>query len=277
MRHRVLIAVGTIWMAASAPHVLADRVHLVGGAVIEGKATRQGDKVVVEVESGEVALPASDVQRIEVSESDVERADVMFAKIAPRDLDGLFEFANFCRDHGMAGRERMALQRVIDVAPDNEQARARLGFVRADGTWIKREDQLRAQGLVEYEGKWITRADMLQLERMRAETETARLTRDKAQAEARKAEAEADDARAKQATPPVPPAVVATTTTPAYATYAWPAAYPPPYAYPVGAGGGRVRCAHGRRGGCFDEPAPSRSTHAAFPIPGAKDPFDYFR
>ena len=273
MMKNVLIAAGVLWAALWAPLARADRVHLVSGAVIEGKATRQGDKVVVEVDSGELALPADEVQRVESSESDVQRADAMYARLGPHDAGGLVAFANFCRDHGMKGREQMALQRVIELAPDHAQARARLGYVRADGTWIKREEQLRAQGLVEYEGKWVTRAEMLQLERLRADAETARHARDKAQAEARKAASEAEQARVRAAETPVPApesAAPATTTfvAPAFAEYAWPSAY------------ATRPCARMRRGVCIDaEPLPprERSTHPAFPIPGVKDPFDYLR
>jgi hypothetical protein len=277
MRHRTLCAVATLWMAAAAAHAHADRIHLVGGTIIEGKATRQGDKVVVEVESGELALPADEVKRIEIAESDVQRADAMYGKLAPRDVEGLIAFANFCRDHGMGSREQMALERVIDVAPDHAQARARLGYVRANGAWIKREAQMREQGMVEYEGKWITRAELLQLERLHAEAETARLARDKAQADAKKAEAEAEAERARTertaaaaATPPLAVPVV-----PPYPAYSWPAAYPVPYSYTAP---GYGRCEHGRHGrGCSDEPPPPRAPHSVFPIPGARDPFVYFR
>ena len=66
-----------------AGHASADRVHLVSGSVIEGRAKRDGDRVVVEVDSGELALPASEVARIESSESDLQRVDAMSSLMWP--------------------------------------------------------------------------------------------------------------------------------------------------------------------------------------------------
>src|SRR4029077_2055128 len=84
-----------------ASHASADRVHLVGGNVIEGKATRSGDKVIVELESGQVVLPADSVQRIEAAESDVQRFEARYAKLARGDVKGMMALADFCRDHDM--------------------------------------------------------------------------------------------------------------------------------------------------------------------------------
>ena len=49
----------------------ADRTFLAGGGVIEGKATRKAGRVLIEVEAGEIALPAEAVTRIVKSESTV--------------------------------------------------------------------------------------------------------------------------------------------------------------------------------------------------------------
>jgi hypothetical protein len=136
----------------------ADQVHLVGGSMIEGKASRKGDKVVIEIESGEIALSASEVEAIEPGPSPVQRFEAMHAKVGARDARALLALANFCRDHDMKERERLLLLRVVDLTPENPEVRARLGYVKSDAGWVKREQQLRDRGLVQYDGRWAPRA-----------------------------------------------------------------------------------------------------------------------
>ncbi len=178
----------SLWLAlavCSLPlQARADRVHLVGGAVIEGDATRVGEKVLLEVQSGQLTLPVASVVRIEESETDVERVQKRLDKLRPDDVNGLLALASFCRDHDMRGRERELLQKVIAVAPDHPEARARLGYVKgAEGHWLTRDEQRRAQGLVLYAGSWLTPAQRLELEQREAEARLAKIARDKAELE----------------------------------------------------------------------------------------------
>jgi hypothetical protein len=283
---RLVGAVGFAWLCAASSHAAADRVHLTSGSVIEGKAVRQGDKVVIEVESGEIAVPADSVTQIESKESDVQHVDALLEKLAPGDVEGLLRVANFCRDHDMSARERAMLERVIEVVPDHAEARARLGYVRANSTWIKREDQLRAQGLVEYEGRWITPAAVAELERSRAQTEAAVHAREMARIEARRAEAEAERARmvAEASSAPAPyPTYAPYAAYTSYPTYSSPyVRYAAPYVrysspYASAPGTSPVRCARTRGGGCGEPPPTYTPSRAPFPIAGVRDPFDYFR
>jgi hypothetical protein len=255
----------------------ADRVYLSSGNVIEGKAQRRDDKVIVELESGEISLPAETVVRIEAAESDVQRVDARYAKLKQGDVKGLIALADYCRDHGMREREHKLLIEVIDHEPNHAEARARLGYVRSDAGWITREEQMRAQGLVLYEGRWLTREQMLELQRLEAQTEAARrqrdeaqlaverqkLERDRAQAEAELAEAErsAQTANATDVSEPAP-------SVPHYVSWGAPFV---DYA-DCGASIGphhRGRC---RR------PAPHVAHHPSSLLSvGAKDPFDYLR
>lgn len=134
--------------------VYADQVHLVGGSTIEGKASRKGDKVVIEIESGEIALSASEVAAIEPGPSPVQRFEAMHAKVGARDARALLVLANFCRDHDMKERERLLLLRLLELTPEQPEVRARLGYVKTDAGWVKREQQLRDQGFVHYDGRW---------------------------------------------------------------------------------------------------------------------------
>jgi hypothetical protein len=158
----------------------ADRVHLVDGAVIEGKATRQGNKVVIELESGQVTLAASDVAKIESGSSPVQRFEQLEAEQRGRGVEGLMVLADYCRDHGMHARERTLLKSVLEQQPDHGAARARLGFVKSDAGWITREEHLRAQGFVQDGGEFITREQLAEREQQRATAEAAKHEREQA-------------------------------------------------------------------------------------------------
>lgn len=261
----------------------ADRVHLSGGSVVEGKATRQGDRVVVEVESGELTLPAESVERIETADSDIQRFEARYAKWKPGDVKGLMALADFCRDHELRAREQRMLQKVVELAPDHKEARARLGYVHTDNGWVTREEQLRAQGLVQHDGQWVTREQLLAIERAQAQADTAAHERDKAQAELEAKRLELEKARASKDAAQASPQNAAAQPQPSYATgYAYPTYAPyttvtpytsySPYA-PYAASSGRcwdARCSRAA-------PPPAAPRHASFPIAGVRDPFDYFR
>ncbi len=64
MKARALLIMVALFFAGL-PLARADRVHLVDGGVLEGKVETQGDKVVVELDSGTLSLPRESVKRVE--------------------------------------------------------------------------------------------------------------------------------------------------------------------------------------------------------------------
>ncbi len=272
MRWAIATIIGLVLGCVLAAHVRADEVHLVGGAVIEGKATRRGDKVLVEVESGQISLPAESVERIVGGESDVQRFEALYAKLQAGDIKALLSLANFCRDHGMVERERQMLQKVIELSPDHADARARLGFVRADAGWIKREEQLRQAGFVPHEGRWVSRQELLELERLQAQTTTAEHERDKAQAELQSKTLELSSRHAQVAHQDQLAAEQAQRAQALPLTTQTPFMYYTPYA-PYGGYGAGWNMNQGAP--VAPRRAPTRADN--FPIPGVRDPWDFIR
>jgi hypothetical protein len=179
LKYRVTLALGlgSVALCTTIP-ARADRTFLVGGTVLEGKATRKGNKVIVQVESGEVAVPADSVQRIETSESVVGKFEALYAALPPGDAKARLALADYCRDHGMRSDEHRLLVAVLDIDRDNADARARLGYVKTETGWVTRADAMRAKGMVEHEGQWISRADLAQLEREQSERQAAAARRE---------------------------------------------------------------------------------------------------
>ena len=260
MRHSLLgpIAIG-MWVVASG--VRADEVHLVGGTQLEGKATRHGDKVVVEMESGQITLSADGVERIERGRSNVERYQELASKLKPNDVQARLSLADFCRDHDMRAHERELLHQVIEIEPNQAQARARLGYVKTDAGWITRDEQLRAQGYVREEGQWVAPEKALELQRLRAQSAAAASEREKAQTELelkkvelqqRKLELDADEAKA--------------------AERAAQATQPNMYSYPYGVVGYGVPFGYGIAPRSYRVPANASAPGPSFPINGVRDP-----
>ena len=169
--------------ALSAGAARADRVVLAGGTVVEGKAARRGDQVVIQIESGEITLPRDAVVRIEKRESALDRYAALRAALRPGDLKGLLSLADHCRDHGLRAEEQRTLRDVLELDRDHEQARLRLGYVKTEAGWVTRADAFRARGMVQRDGRWVTRSESMEIDRLHLEEETALLRRDQAETE----------------------------------------------------------------------------------------------
>jgi hypothetical protein len=178
----IVISLALAVCALTAP-ALADKVYLVGGGILEGEVTRAGSKVLIEIPSGVVALPAGSVERIEKGESKLRRFEARYAALRTGDVRGRLALAEFCRDNDMATREKLMLREVLAIDVDNAAARARLGYVNSEHGWLTKEASMRAQGLVERDGRWMSEREALELERTRLDTEAAAERRKTAEAE----------------------------------------------------------------------------------------------
>ena len=233
----VLIAI-----ALAGPHLAhADDIYLRGGAKLEGRATREGDTVVVRMESGEVRLPSETVERIETRVSHADVVERKRAALRADDIEGRLELAAYCREHDLRATERALLLEVLDRAPNHARARRLLGFVKTDAGWVDRSRELQAERDADQRAR---------LERMHAEARDAE--RAKAEREVKQAELEAQRAREDAARARAEAAAAQ------QQPYLWaPANYEP-----------RGRRPERRQTTPQASPAPS------FPINGARDPRD---
>jgi hypothetical protein len=221
---------------AQASIATADRVVLVSGAVLEGKVERDGDKVVVETDSGKVALPADMVKRIEASHSDVQEFEARLARLARDDVAGLLALANYCRDHEMPARETEVL----------------LGYVKTPSGWMTQDELMEARGMVKYEGQWISREQLHEIESSLLDAQAAQLDGERERARALQAEFDAEQGEYQS---------WFGTQTPAYSTY-W-------YGYGSGFsyGSGRHYRPYGHSSGYMPERRFSYGTAGAYRPP----------
>lgn len=143
------LGAGLLWLAAPYGQAHADKVHLQGGSVLEGKVAREGDKVLVRLESGSIRLEAASVLRIEVGETALERITKRRAALAEAAVAERMELANVCRTAELGRCERELLEEVIAREPNHAEARARLGYVRGESGWLTREEQTARAAAIE--------------------------------------------------------------------------------------------------------------------------------
>lgn len=250
----------TLLVGSLATGAQADKVYLVGGSVIEGKATRSGNKIVVEVAAGTLTLEASSVARIEPGTTPLQWLSARRIALPRGAIAERLQLADDYREEGLRSAAFELLREVLALEPDNEQARQRLGFVRTEHGWVDGEQQLRAQGYVKRGEAWLSPAQAAELARTELARQTAELARQTAELERQKAEVElkarrAELARAEPHAHPPEPAPL----TP------WFFGYPARASSPPLVGGWQPNALL----------TPARASLAPFPINGVRDPRSY--
>ena len=178
--------------------LLADDVHVKGGAVFTGRIVEQTDTMItVDIGAGVVGVPKSRVERIVKGRSPLDEYDERAAKLQSSDADGWRTLGRWASHQGLSAQARQAYQNVLVVAPDDAEARQALGYVQVEGRWLTEEEGYRARGYVKVDGEWMTRSE--------AQVAQSALAADQARqdAERRANQAEAEkiqaDARAEKA------------------------------------------------------------------------------
>ncbi|HSN73275.1 MAG TPA: hypothetical protein VLT59_17295 [Steroidobacteraceae bacterium] len=180
-------------LAAAAPPVTADVLHLKSGGRIEGRIVERTEtSVEIELGAGTMTLPLTSVARIEEGRSVLDEYDERRAQLAVGDTAGWLALAEWSARHGLSNQARAAYRHVLVLDPRNETANRALGFVEYDGRWMTEDEAYAARGYVKHRGQWMTREERIALEHR----EAAEATAEKARAEAKRAEAAARRAEA---------------------------------------------------------------------------------
>lgn len=155
-------------VAASAAPAGAEVFLLRNGGRIEG-ALLNPDEVprrsyLVEVSPGaRLRLTFAQVEKVvyvRPEEQEYERIRASF----PDTVEGQWALAEWCGEQRLAEQRERHLQRILELAPDHEQARLALGYSKLDGQWMTRDEAMARRGLIYYKGRWRTRQEIELLE-----------------------------------------------------------------------------------------------------------------
>jgi hypothetical protein len=148
-----------------------DVLELTNGGRVEGRIVTDAaqDKTMYVIElsaGGRLTIPRSEVARID-STSEVEREYAELARSSPDTVQAHWKLADWCRDHKLRDLSQQHLARSLELDPNHAQARSLLGFRKAGGQWMTRDQVMAARGMVKYDGRYVTRQHVELLERQK--------------------------------------------------------------------------------------------------------------
>jgi hypothetical protein len=67
--------------------------------------------------------------------------------------------SDWCRDHRLPAQRKTHLERVLQLDPEQADARRLLGYSKVKGKWMTLEEKMADQGKVKRDGRWITQQE----------------------------------------------------------------------------------------------------------------------
>lgn len=127
----------------------------------------------IRTDSGIVlSLAPKDVERRHSDEKDALSEYKSFAPLRPDTVESHRELADWCKENRLAEQMRDHLLRIVELDPDNAEARRRLGHEKIDGIWMTRKEKNLALGYVRYRGGWWTQQEVDLMEQAEKKGET---------------------------------------------------------------------------------------------------------
>jgi len=71
------------------------------------------------------------------------------------DVPGHYLLGLWCKQQGLEVEARLQFDKVISLEPDHRGARRELGYEQHEGSWLARDEAMRAKGLVRHDGAWM--------------------------------------------------------------------------------------------------------------------------
>ena len=162
----------------------ADEVRLANGGKLEGIARQEGDRVIVEVKTGTISLPRSEVAGIVRGRTLLHEYRERHARVRDsEEASDVYDLALWAKVKGLSRHVAPLARRILKLDPDHREARGLLGFVRYGGRWMKEAERMRAQGYVLFQDEWVpldVRNEILATEKAPKQAALKRLKEQKA-------------------------------------------------------------------------------------------------
>jgi hypothetical protein len=157
MKLSTVLATLALLLAATAAR--GETFVLASGGRLEGKLVNAEEKprqtyVIKLASGGQISLAADQVKEVltpRPEESQYEKIRPQY----PDTVDGQRKLAAWCLDHGLTNLRRTHLRRIIELDPNDADARHALGYAQVDGQWVTPEELRIKQGYRLYKGVWM--------------------------------------------------------------------------------------------------------------------------
>jgi hypothetical protein len=160
---RLTLLVATlVFFTGAAARSRADVYELNDGGQIVGELVERSDRgvYVIRTPDGvETTIDRSQLKRLVVQDEtalEYQRRSRSAADTA----EAHRALAAWCREHDLPREADHHLRRVIELDPDDDEARRSLDFQRVGDRWLNREDLMRVRGFVLFEGEWRSPQDV---------------------------------------------------------------------------------------------------------------------
>lgn len=162
MVHRRVWGLLIVLLAGAALRARADIFELKDGGQLVGQVIERSEKgsyLVRTADGAQVSLDRDQLERI-VAQNEATVEYERRSRSAPDTAAAHRELAAWCREHGLQAEVEHHLRRVVDLDPNDEDARRSLGFLRVGDRWLEHDDVMKLRGLQFFEGKWRTAQDI---------------------------------------------------------------------------------------------------------------------
>lgn len=144
----------------------ADVVYKKDGGKITGTIIRSEsgpDHVTIKTRFGTFKVPQHNLEKIEYEQKNVEQYQEK-AKTFKDTPEDQLQLALWCLENGHRSEYEKHLKRVIELDPDNGEARTRLGYRLYNGEWKTKDEYFTEQGYVKYRGEYVLPQERTRLE-----------------------------------------------------------------------------------------------------------------
>lgn len=140
----------------------ADVYLLKGGGKIEGELLNQDEvpRKTYKIQTGEhveIEIRANQMERHRKSERAAVQEYNSFAPFLENTIENHRKTADWCSHNQLPDLSKQHLRQILELDPEDEEARRRLGYVKSeDGSWTTSDEIRSSRGLIRHEGRWKT-------------------------------------------------------------------------------------------------------------------------
>ena len=128
----------------------------VEGTILNPAGTQEPETYQIRARTGiELEISSDQVEYVVHPGGAYEQYDKK-VKLMADSVEGNITMANWCKTNNLSSLADRHYRRILELDPDNKEARRELGYIWHEGAWTTPDAAQTAMGMVKYKGRWIT-------------------------------------------------------------------------------------------------------------------------